>query len=62
MSDCEVAGGSVAEQLECWTCNLEAQRSSSPALPSSWNFFAGVPNSSQQGFLTLFKCDLDDLF
>ena len=28
-------GGSVTEQLECWTCNSEAP-SSSPALTTSW--------------------------
>ena len=30
-----LSGGSVAERLEHWTCNLEAP-SSSPALTASW--------------------------
>ena len=32
----KVSGGSVAEQLEHWTCNPEA-RGSSPALTVNWS-------------------------
>ena len=38
-------GGSVAERLERWTCNLEAT-SSSPAWTFIWIFFLVVPSSN----------------